>query len=435
MKEICFVNFSNKSYINIRNVHQTPYLKKYFEISDIVNFTNFNEINSPSHEENPYFFKPLSILKAKEMGYKVIIYLDSPYTIKCNLQSYIEEIKKNGIYLSEDGWTCGQWANDKSLEYFNISREEALKIQSIQAGLIAFDFRHKIANDFLDLWIECGKKGLFRGKWDNKEKTESLDDRCLGHRHDQTCAELVAYKLGIKPLESANKYLESWKKNDFINQYKHITSTAYSNLITCENSFLMGNYSINNNIDGCIVECGLAAGANFALMMEGSKKSKNYYGFDSFQGIQLGNVKDVEQPGIGKFLHDPTLPEEDLLKSSGITKYSKLQVINNLTKWNLWNENNVFLIEGWIQHSLNPEIIKKIDKIAVLRLDMDMYSPTLFALKKLFPLIQKNGVLIIDDYGLAGAKKACDEYFTEKNLKIDFIEIYGGGGPVYAYII
>ena len=433
MKEICFVNFSNKHYIDIRNVYQTPYLKKHYEICDIINFSDFEEIKSPPREENPYFFKPLSILAAKQMGYKVVIYLDSPFTVKCNLEDYIEQIKNNGVYLSEGGWKTGQWANDRSLNYFNISRDEAFKIPNIQAGLIAFDFTHKIANDFLDMWIECGKRGLFIGKWDNNLKTESLDDRCLGHRHDQTCAELIANKLEIKPLGSAIKYLEAWKDKDFFDDHKHITGTAYSNLITCKNSFDMGKYSVHNNIEGCIIECGLAAGANFALMIEGSNKSKIYYGFDSFQGIQLGNLKDVEQPGIGKFLHDPSLPEEDLLKSSGITKYSKLQVMNNLKKWNLWND-NVNLIEGWIQHSLTPEIIKKIDKIAVLRLDMDMYSPTIFALEKLFPLIQKSGVIIIDDYALVGCRKACDEYFEKINIKLNFIEIIGGGGPVYAFI-
>lgn len=65
---------------------------------------------------------------------------------------------------------------------------------------------------------------------------------------------------------------------------------------------------------------------------------------------------------------------------------------------------------------------------------MDMYSPTLFALEKLFPLIQKNGVLIIDDYALHGCRLACEEYFAKINIKLNFIEIIGGGGPVYAIV-
>lgn len=213
MKDICFVNFSDGPYINHRNNHQKPFLEKYSDVADIVYFTKFSEIGSPSHNQNPYFFKPLSILKAKEMGYKIVIYLDSPFTIKNHLDLYIQDIKNNGVYLSIDSWSIGQWANDNCLEHFNVSREEMLKISNIQAGLIAFDFNTSTANEFLNMWIDCGKRGLFIGKWHNRDKTESKDIRCLGHRHDQTCAELVAYKLGVKPLVSVLvKYVESWKK-------------------------------------------------------------------------------------------------------------------------------------------------------------------------------------------------------------------------------
>jgi hypothetical protein len=51
---------------------------------------------------------------------------------------------------------------------------------------------------FLDELFKCSAAGLFIGQWNNKTKTESKDDRCLGHRHDQTCIELLAYKLDIK---------------------------------------------------------------------------------------------------------------------------------------------------------------------------------------------------------------------------------------------
>ena len=45
-------------------------------------------------------------------------------------------------------------------------------------------------------------------------------------------------------------------------------------------------------------------------------------------------------------------------------------------------------------------------------------------LEILFPLLEKNGILIIDDYGYwKGARKAVDEYFIDKKVtmfKIDF---------------
>ena len=53
-----------------------------------------------------------------------------------------------------------------------------------------------------------------------------------------------------------------------------------------------------------------------------------------------------------------------------------------------------------------------------MRLDTDFYDSTKIELEKLYPLLSKNGILIIDDYGhWQGAKKAVDEYFSKTNYK------------------
>jgi hypothetical protein len=76
---------------------------------------------------------------------------------------------------------------------------------------MAFDFRHPITSQFFAMWKDCLTAGLFRGSWKNDKKTESQDERCLGHRHDQTCAELCAHKLGIElqPMVLEN-YFKVW---------------------------------------------------------------------------------------------------------------------------------------------------------------------------------------------------------------------------------
>jgi len=58
-------------------------------------------------------------------------------------------------------------------------------------------------------------------------------------------------------------------------------------------------------------------------------------------------------------------------------------------------------------------------KIALLRLDTDWYASTRHELEHLFPLLQNNGVVIIDDYGhWLGARQAVDEYIAEQGLRI-----------------
>lgn len=211
------------------------------------------------------------------------------------------------------------------------------------------------------------------------------------------------------------------------NRYGNIAATAYSTFDTCYNSYSMGKYVNDKLIPGCVVECGLAAGSNFAFMIAGCEDSQNsvnrvYWGFDSFQGIQLGNKKDITQPGIGLITHNTDVSDEELLVTSGITSYSKSQVQNNLASWGFSNK-PITLVEGWIQHSLTDEVLSKMDKIAILRLDMDMYAPTKFALDKLYPLISKGGVVIIDDWALPGARAACEEFFQENGLNPTINEI------------
>ena len=79
---------------------------------------------------------------------------------------------------------------------------------------------------------------------------------------------------------------------------------------------------------------------------------------------------------------------------------------------------NVNLIKGKVEDTLliNDNIP---EKISILRLDTDFYESTKIELEVLFPRLEKNGILIIDDYGYKwGAKKAVDEYFNKKPFLI-----------------
>ena len=100
---------------------------------------------------------------------------------------------------------------------------------------------------------------------------------------------------------------------------------------------------------------------------------------------------------------------------------SKKDVIQNFKIKTL--SNNLKCIEGKVEDTL--KIKKNLPKkIAILRLDTDWYRSTKIELEKLYPLVQKNGIIIIDDYGYwKGARKAVDEFFKKKNVvifKIDF---------------
>lgn len=207
---------------------------------------------------------------------------------------------------------------------------------------------------------------------------------------------------------------------EFVARNSPISGVAYSSLQTQFSSFLLGQYA--QKISGDIVECGIAGGSNLAFMMLGAGRTKRYWGFDSFQGIQLGGKKDVLQPGIGKITHNVDVPDDELLVSSGITVVSKQTVKDNMEHWG-FKDYNLRLVEGWVQKSISW-VIGEIKNISILRLDMDMYAPTKYTLEKLFPLISPGGVVIIDDWGLDGARTACIEFFQENNLAPRLLKMY-----------
>ena len=222
--------------------------------------------------------------------------------------------------------------------------------------------------------------------------------------------------------------------------FNTVSGAVYSSKETQQHSFDMGKYVADNNIQGDVIECGVAAAGNFASMILGyldspNKNQKTFWGFDSFQGIQLAGKKDTVQAGIGEITHDVNVPVEELLVSSGITVHPKQQVIGNLTSWQVLNSSNhkVELVEGWVQNSMTQEVIDKIECISILRLDMDIYEPTKFVLEKLYPKMTNGSILIIDDWALAGAKLACEEYFEENNIELE-LKTIENSTPVYFII-
>jgi len=214
-----------------------------------------------------------------------------------------------------------------------------------------------------------------------------------------------------------------------------IAGALYSTKETQMNSYNLGRYVVENDIEGDIIECGVAMAGNFASMILGATslpkgERRKFWGFDSFQGIQLAGKKDTQQAGIGNITHNTNVSYEELLVSSGITSHSKQQVQNNLNNWGL-NKYNVELVEGWVQNSI-PLINDRINKISILRLDMDIYHPTKFTLDIWWDKISQGGVVIIDDWALDGVRTACEEFFKEKGIN-PTIHTIPNSTPTYFY--
>jgi len=192
---------------------------------------------------------------------------------------------------------------------------------------------------------------------------------------------------------------------------------------------MTGNKRLNNlqfcvedvivkGVPGDLIETGVWRGGSTIFMRAILKAygitDRQVWVADSFQGLP--------PPDESKYPAD----KGDLYHTMDELRVSKEQVAANFEKYGLLDDQVKFL-KGWFSETLPTA---PIEKIAVARLDGDMYESTMDALKALYPKLSVGGYMIIDDYGaVPGCKKAVEDYRAEHNITdeihvIDWTGVY-----------
>jgi hypothetical protein len=193
----CIVNFANDYFVKgqdrlVQSLQENNYQ------GDIITFNHYEQVGSKTHQQVPYQFKVYAIEKARQMGYDIVLYCDaSMFAIK-DVMPVIHHIIEKGHVLENCGFSAGQWATDLCLNEFGISREEAFDISLYSAGFTGLNFQNKDSKLFFEKWLYFASQEItFIGDWNNNNKQCSQDERCLGHRHDQTVASILSHILGL----------------------------------------------------------------------------------------------------------------------------------------------------------------------------------------------------------------------------------------------
>ena len=187
-----------------------------------------------------------------------------------------------------------------------------------------------------------------------------------------------------------------------------------------------------DNIEGDFVECGVWKGGNLILFQKIIEKlnfkNRKIFAYDTFSGMSQPGSFDlnVNNEKAATIVNKLKKKGVDSKKNIILTECDLKDVKKNF-KENTKKNNNLICIKGEVEKTL--KIKKNLPKkISLLRLDTDWYQSTKTELEVLFPLLSKNGILIIDDYGYwKGSKKAVDEYFKYKKInlfKIDYTARY-----------
>lgn len=147
-------------------------------------FKSESEVAAPPHSDNPYAFKIYAIETVRNLGYDQILWLDaSVYAVK-PIQPVFDWLDKNEVFMEEAGHWAGTWSPDYVLNYFKITKEQAMKMPMFSAGFTGIDFRTFTGQEFFIRWQNAMQEGMFKGSWSN-------------HRHDLTCASIIANQMGL----------------------------------------------------------------------------------------------------------------------------------------------------------------------------------------------------------------------------------------------
>jgi len=181
-------------------------------------------------------------------------------------------------------------------------------------------------------------------------------------------------------------------------------------------------------VEGCLVECGVARGGSAILMLWTSMlyrdlwlDEREAWLFDSFEGLPEPTTED----GVLRKPQGKDKSSWDLAK--GYCLGTQEEVEDLLFNQFEFDRDRVHLVKGWFQDTL-PEYREKVGDIAVLRIDGDWYESTRCCLENLYDNVVDGGYVIIDDYALAGCRRAVDEFFSRRDENPDVVLDGRGGG-------
>lgn len=169
------------------------------------------------------------------------------------------------------------------------------------------------------------------------------------------------------------------------------------------------------SIPGDIMECGVWKGGA-AIFMKAyldtyESKDKEVWLADSFEGVPESTLRQDKPTDLSKKAYPGlAIPKDD--------------VVNNFDKYGISLEHVRFL-EGWFKDTLPKAPMKK---LALLRLDGDLYESTMDILQSLYHKVSVGGFIIIDDYK---ALPQCEEAvhdFRSKNSITEQIQVIDSEG-------
>jgi len=150
-----------------------------------------------------------------------------------------------------------------------------------------------------------------------------------------------------------------------------------------------------NRVNGDLVELGVYKGYT-AKLIHYYVPDRQLFLFDTYEGFNTGDLA-AEKSRTGFSIGNHFI-------SAGTKE---------VTSYIMPKNDNVILIKGVFPGSITQDFYSK--SFSFIHVDMDLYEPTIAALKFFHPRMSRGGYIVIHDYNTwSGAQDAVDEFFKDK---------------------
>lgn len=176
----------------------------------------------PSHQAKPYAFKAYALKEAS--GYDTLLWCDASIVLGPRpLADLFEKIERDGYWIARNGWTNYEWTADSAYPalFPGVDPEQAREVNRTIPHVVATAFglsmNHPLGRVFLaEYYRLASETDAFCGPWANAACAKDgpvitvstyVDPRRVnicgpwdvrGHRHDQTAASVIAWRLKMK---------------------------------------------------------------------------------------------------------------------------------------------------------------------------------------------------------------------------------------------
>lgn len=210
----------------------------------------------PTHQQKPFAFKAYALKSAMDCGADLLLWCDCCILPIRSLEPLWERIEHDGYWMSRNGFTNYEWTADSAYpDLFSTEdvtgcgdddrpslaafRELNRKIEHVVAGCFGINVKHPIGKAFLEEYYRLASEtDAFCGPWNNTSRTPCGPPDVRGHRHDQTAASVIAWRLGMNLTSPPNIFAYSKRRAD---KTLHLEDQDQSTLLLADGSMHDGN--------------------------------------------------------------------------------------------------------------------------------------------------------------------------------------------------